>query len=93
MIIRGSDAHLSVNSICVKDRFSCILISYSQKLFLCTLEKHRVLANHFDSVFEITAKAAVDEFELNCIYSRSEVRVLGYNTPISLRLHRILQIP
>ena len=35
----------------------------------------------------------VDEFELNCIYSRSETRFLGYNTPVSLRLHRILQIP
>lgn len=38
---------------------------YYNKLLLCTLEKHRVLANHFDSVFEITAKATVDEFELN----------------------------
>lgn len=33
VIIRESDAHLSVNSVRVKDRFSCILISYCSVLW------------------------------------------------------------
>ena len=34
------------------------------------------------SLLRLLSRSYVDEFELNCIYSRSEARFLGYNTSI-----------
>ena len=49
--------------------------------------------NHLHTASRFSRLTSADEFELNCIYSRSEARFQSNNTPISLRLHRILQIP
>ena len=51
------------------------------------------IQNHLYTASQFSRLTSVDEFEMNCIYSRSEARFQGNNIPIFLRLHRILQIP